>query len=102
MTAYLLNRQAPDLEIVLFEASPRLGGKIVTAQLNNAPLHYEAGTAELYDYSMTGPDPLKDPADRQSSREAAPGHASPTQDSNRACFTLRFSWSRMRVKRPNA
>jgi protoporphyrinogen oxidase len=61
MTAHLLERRAPvPLDITLFEASDRLGGKIVTRRFNSAPLAYEAGAAELYDYSMIGPDPLRE------------------------------------------
>lgn len=58
MTAYLLKRRAVQAGITLFEATPRLGGKIVTARFDHAPVPYEAGAAELYDYSMIGPDPL--------------------------------------------
>jgi len=59
MTALQLQRRAQiPCEITLFEASPRLGGKIRTPQFSAAPVAYEAGAAELYDYSETGPDPL--------------------------------------------
>ena len=59
--AYLLQQRAPaPLDITLFEASHRLGGKIVTAPFDVAPISYEAGAAELYDYSMIGPDPLRE------------------------------------------
>jgi monoamine oxidase/SAM-dependent methyltransferase len=59
-TAYLLNEFCGDLcEVTVFEAGPRLGGKVVTTQFTAAPVPYEAGVAELYDYSRTGPDPLK-------------------------------------------
>src|SRR5579859_6607673 len=60
MTAYLLKRHAVPAGITLFEATPRLGGKIVTARFDHAPITYEAGAAELYDYSMIGPDPLRE------------------------------------------
>jgi monoamine oxidase len=60
MTAYLLKRHAVPVDVTLFEATPRLGGKIVTARFDHAPVPYEAGAAELYDYSMTGPDPLRE------------------------------------------
>ena len=43
-----------------FEASDRLGGKILTRKFDSAPAMYEAGVAEIYDYSMTGPDPLRE------------------------------------------
>ena len=29
-------------------------------QFNTAPVSYEAGAAELYDYSQLGPDPLRE------------------------------------------
>jgi monoamine oxidase len=60
MTAYLLTRHGSPVEITLFEATPRLGGKIFTSRFDHAPVTYEAGTAELYDYSMIGPDPLRE------------------------------------------
>jgi monoamine oxidase len=61
MTAYLLERRTrTPLDITIFEAGPRLGGKIVTRQFESAPVTYEAGAAELYDYSRLGPDPLRD------------------------------------------
>lgn len=44
----------------LFEASGRLGGKILTAQFDHAPVPYEAGLAEIYGYANLGPDPLAD------------------------------------------
>src|SRR4051794_23469920 len=53
-TAYLLNEFCGDLcEVVLFEAGPRLGGKVLTRRFDRAPVRYEAGVAELYDYSGT-------------------------------------------------
>ena len=61
MAAYLLEQKcdAP-CDITVFEASDRVGGKIVTRQFDQVPVKYEAGVAELYGYSMTGPDPLRD------------------------------------------
>ena len=57
--AQLLEEFCADLcEITLFEASARLGGKIVTEQFKTAPVTYEAGVAEVYDYSHFGPDPI--------------------------------------------
>jgi len=38
----------------------RLGGKILTRNSIRRPRRYEAGVAEIYDYSMTGPDPLRE------------------------------------------
>jgi monoamine oxidase len=61
MTAYLLETRVPfPCQITLFEASGRLGGKIWTPRFGSAPVHYEAGAAELYDYSQLGPDPLRE------------------------------------------
>jgi protoporphyrinogen oxidase len=61
MTAHLLGKRAPfPMEITLFEASGRLGGKVRTKEFSAAPIRYEAGAAELYDYSQLGPDPLRE------------------------------------------
>ena len=58
--AYLLGQYCSDLcSITLFEATSRVGGKILTDKFSTAPVAYEAGVAELYDYSHFGPDPLK-------------------------------------------
>ena len=43
----------------IFEASPRLGGKVLTRSFGSAAARFEAGVAELYDYSHLGQDPLK-------------------------------------------
>ncbi|MCA9104794.1 MAG: FAD-dependent oxidoreductase [Planctomycetales bacterium] len=61
MTAYELQKwcNAP-LRISIFEASGRLGGKILTPGFQSVPWFYEAGAAEFYDYSMFDEDPLKD------------------------------------------
>jgi len=61
MTAYQLQQccSAP-FEATIYEASSRLGGKILTKQFESAPVAYEAGAAELYDYSQTGEDPLRE------------------------------------------
>ncbi len=45
--------------ITIYEASERLGGKIVTREFAGAGI-YEAGVAEIYDYSALGPDPLRE------------------------------------------
>ncbi|MDF2998666.1 MAG: amine oxidase [Xanthobacteraceae bacterium] len=45
--------------VTIYEASERLGGKIVTREFAGAGI-YEAGVAEIYDYSALGPDPLRD------------------------------------------
>ncbi len=61
MTCFLLEqRTRAPLDITIFEAGDRLGGKIVTPQFDTAPVTYEAGAAELYDYSRLGPDPLRE------------------------------------------
>ncbi len=61
MAAHLLEQKcdAP-CEITVFEASDRVGGKIITRRFEKADVKYEAGVAELYGYSKTGPDPLRD------------------------------------------
>lgn len=61
MTAHHLeNKFGDDWEFTIFEAGSRVGGKIVTRRFATAPAIYEAGVAELYDYSMIGEDPLKE------------------------------------------
>jgi protoporphyrinogen oxidase len=64
MTAYELHRgcSAP-FQATIYEASGRLGGKILTGQFKNSPATYEAGAAELYDYSHVGEDPLRELVD---------------------------------------
>ena len=57
MTAHLLE-QAKAYRATLFEASNRLGGKVRTLRFDSAPVTYEAGAAECYDYSAIGDDPL--------------------------------------------
>lgn len=60
MTAYLLERKYKgSCQTTLFEATDRVGGKVMTRRFDSAPVIYEAGVAEVYDYSMTGPDPLR-------------------------------------------
>jgi protoporphyrinogen oxidase len=45
MTASLLERALPERRrITIFEASDRLGGKIVTGRFRSAPVPYEAGS----------------------------------------------------------
>jgi protoporphyrinogen oxidase/SAM-dependent methyltransferase len=61
MSAWYLKKKLGDLcRITLYEASGRLGGKIVTRKFDSSPATYEAGVAEIYDYSMIGPDPLRE------------------------------------------
>ena len=60
-TARLLTGKLNDrIDITLFEAAPRLGGKVLTARFEKSGIAFEGGTAELYDYSMHGLDPLRD------------------------------------------
>jgi monoamine oxidase/SAM-dependent methyltransferase len=59
-TAWHLAFKAGDTcQITIFEASERPGGKILTGQFPGVG-PYEAGVAEIYDYSRLGPDPLRD------------------------------------------
>jgi len=59
-TAYYLDGyESGQFKVTLFEASERLGGKIITRRFEKIPAAYEAGLAELYDYSHIGIDPLK-------------------------------------------
>lgn len=61
MTAYLLDKRLPfPFTTTLYEASARLGGKVVTRRFQGTPVIYEAGAAELYDYSQLGQDPLRE------------------------------------------
>ena len=48
----------------IFEASPRAGGKILTQSFEHAPVLFEAGLAEFYDYSHFASDPLKELVDK--------------------------------------
>src|SRR5712692_8569194 len=60
MMTHLLERSSAGLfDVTLFEATPRLGGKVLTQRFDTIPAIYEAGVAELYDYSDIGLDPLK-------------------------------------------
>lgn len=61
MTAYLLQKLADrPLRISLFEATSRVGGKILTQRFTQMPAQYEAGAAEFYDYTPVDEDPLKE------------------------------------------
>jgi protoporphyrinogen oxidase len=61
MATYFLEKMAnAPLEITLFEAADRLGGKILTPRFQAVPVAYEAGAAEFYDYSRFDVDPLKE------------------------------------------
>src|SRR5271170_315064 len=56
---HLAAKAGPSCQITVFKASDRLGGKIQTGQFAGVG-PYEAGVAEIYDYSRLGPDPLHD------------------------------------------
>ncbi len=58
MTAHLLEQKC-SCRTTLFEASDRLGGKVRTCRFDSAPVKYEAGVAECYDYEAIGDDPLR-------------------------------------------
>lgn len=59
-TAYLLQKYLNrPVQIDLFEASQRLGGKIQTQHFTSQSQRYEAGAAEFYDYSQFDEDGLK-------------------------------------------
>src|ERR1700749_5307052 len=61
MSPWYLKRKLGELcRITIFEATDRLGGKILPRKFDSAPAMYEAGVAEIYDSSMTGPDPLRE------------------------------------------
>jgi monoamine oxidase len=61
MTAYFLQKTANcPVQMTLFEASDRLGGKVLTPRFKTFPASYEAGAAEFYDYSSVDEDPLKE------------------------------------------
>ncbi|MFS8043879.1 FAD-dependent oxidoreductase [Xanthobacter sp. AM33] len=55
---HLTDKLGEACRIKIFEASERLGGKIVTGQFAGVG-PYEVGVAEIYDYSALGPDPLR-------------------------------------------
>jgi ubiquinone/menaquinone biosynthesis C-methylase UbiE/predicted NAD/FAD-dependent oxidoreductase len=61
---HLLEEYCGELcDITLFEADARVGGKVLTGQFETAPVLYEAGVAEFYDYSHFGPDPVRELVD---------------------------------------
>ncbi|HKR62799.1 MAG TPA: FAD-dependent oxidoreductase [Thermoanaerobaculia bacterium] len=56
LTAFFLDQKSSQpLDITLYEADGRLGGKIRTETFSTAPIPYEAGAAELYKFKR---DPL--------------------------------------------
>jgi monoamine oxidase len=61
LTSFCLNRAATRrLRTTIFEASDRIGGKVLTPSFASTAARYEAGAAELYDYSPVGEDPLRE------------------------------------------
>jgi protoporphyrinogen oxidase len=65
MTAYQLQQRCSiPFEATIYEASGRLGGKVLTPRFAAADVSYEAGAAELYDYSHVGEDPLRQLVER--------------------------------------
>lgn len=61
MLAYRLERLSDQpVRVTLFEASERLGGKVLTRRFESSPVIYEAGAAELYDNSAVSEDPLRE------------------------------------------
>src|SRR5258708_18662449 len=46
-------------KVTIYEATDRVGGKIVTEEFPGVGL-YEAGAAEIYDYTGLGYDPLRE------------------------------------------
>ncbi len=57
---YLRKKLGPSCRVTIYEATDRIGGKVMTRRFDASPAMYEAGVAEIYDYSMTGPDPLRE------------------------------------------
>jgi phytoene dehydrogenase-like protein len=58
--ARILAETAGDLcSITMFEALDRLGGKLISRSFAAAPVTYDAGVAEFYDYSRFSDDPLR-------------------------------------------
>src|ERR1700692_1374157 len=61
MSAWYLKKKLGDLcRVTIYEASDRVGGKILTRQFDSATAMEEDGVGERYDYSMTGPAPRRE------------------------------------------
>ena len=61
LTAYFLQHVYPTpVDVTIFECSDRIGGKVISRAFSPSAATYEAGAAELYDYSALGPDPLRE------------------------------------------
>jgi protoporphyrinogen oxidase/ubiquinone/menaquinone biosynthesis C-methylase UbiE len=64
-TAQILADKCGNLcKATIFEASDRLGGKLITRSFKTAPILYEAGVAEFYDYSQFSTDPIRELIER--------------------------------------
>ncbi len=57
------NKLEHEANVTIFEATDRLGGKIVTGKFASNDALYEAGVAEIYGYWTIGPDPLREMID---------------------------------------
>ena len=59
--AHILETTCGDLcDVTVIEALDRVGGKVSTRSFKSAPILYEAGVAELYDYSRFSGDPVRE------------------------------------------
>jgi monoamine oxidase/SAM-dependent methyltransferase len=59
MAARHFNAKCSDrVRLTVFEATDRLGGKLLTRKFPVSGIAYDAGVAEIYDYSALGDDPL--------------------------------------------
>lgn len=76
-TAYLLEQyHSTPLNITIFESTNRLGGKLLTERFSSSDIHYEAGAAEFYDYSVIDEDPLRELIEQFGLRTQSMGGAS--------------------------
>jgi monoamine oxidase/SAM-dependent methyltransferase len=56
---HLADKLGASCKVTIYESAARLGGKIITGQFPGVGI-YEAGAAEIYDYSALGYDPLRE------------------------------------------
>jgi phytoene dehydrogenase-like protein len=56
---HLADKLGASCKVTIYESAARLGGKIITGQFPGIGI-YEAGAAEIYDYSALGYDPLRE------------------------------------------
>jgi monoamine oxidase/SAM-dependent methyltransferase len=64
MTSWHLSQKLQhESNVTIFEATNRLGGKIVSRKFDKIDAVYEAGVAEIYGYWTLGPDPLREMID---------------------------------------